>query len=87
VKGATKLQRHEIFQPDTVSLKRITIMDIDREALQEPIDILVEERDNRNTFYSPRRWFDLHVKVLCGSLISNFKNRVGEIDVAVATEV
>lgn len=87
VKRATKLDDHVIFQSCPVAPRRVTVMDIDCNALQQPIDVLDEELQQGSSPGSTQRWCDLHVKVLCGSLADNFCEQVGDVDVAVATEV
>ncbi|UZJ54539.1 hypothetical protein CBS101457_003859 [Exobasidium rhododendri] len=87
VMQSTRVQDHEIFRPDIVAPRRMIIMDVDENALQEPIQVLQAEGKNRETPFSQRRWDDLHVKVICGSLVDRYENVVGDIDVAVATEV
>jgi hypothetical protein len=62
-------------------------MDIDYDALQEPIAVLKKEQEDRESHRAPLRWHDLHVKVICGSLADDFKSLVGGVDVIVATEV
>lgn len=86
-KKATKLANHMIFEPGPIAPQRVTIMDIDFDVLQEPINWLRREQNNSGSSDLSQRWYDLHVKILCASLDQDFTDKVGQVDVVVATEV